>query len=119
MLRIANPHGDGEPESGADPCVSGRKQEVRFRGRSGEIYAWVDRRGAAAITRAGTERERAIARYLSKMTGLSRAQMARLIGEYGRSGRLKPAPTGGTQFPRHYTPTDVALLVKVDKPMAS
>ena len=41
--------------------------------------------------------------------------MGRLIGEYGTTGRLQPTQYRRHTFPRHYTPTDVALLVKVDQ----
>lgn len=92
-------------------------QEVRFQGEGrGEIYAWVDRTlRQQDYPRRNRIEKGLLRRYLSKMTGLSRAQMARLIGEYGRSGRLQPTQYRRHTFPRHYTPTDVALLVKVDQ----
>ncbi len=53
--------------------------------------------------------------YLEKVSGLSRAQVARLIRQYRDTGRLRDQrgrPTNA--FPRRYTPQDVGLLVEVD-----
>ncbi len=76
-------------------------QEVRFQGEGrGEIYAWVDRTlRQQDYPRRSRIDKGLLRRYPSKMTGLSRAQMGRPIGEYGTTGRLQP-----TQYRRHTFP---------------
>jgi hypothetical protein len=49
------------------------------------------------------------------MTGLSRSQIARLIGQFGARGTVKLRPSRRRKFPRRYTTADVALLAKVDQ----
>jgi hypothetical protein len=53
--------------------------------------------------------------YLMKMTGLSRAQITRLISQYRQGGDLQPACYRRHRFARKYTPADVALLAAVDE----
>jgi transposase InsO family protein len=53
--------------------------------------------------------------YLLKVTGLSRAQVARCIMQFTGSGQIKDrrhAPT--VPFVRHYTPEDIRLLAEMD-----
>ncbi|MHB8248248.1 MAG: transposase family protein [Acidithiobacillus sp.] len=53
--------------------------------------------------------------YLCKVTGLSRAQMTRLIAQFHHDGRIRDRRGTPTRpFPRRYTREDVALLAKVD-----
>jgi transposase InsO family protein len=92
-------------------------QEVRFQGEGrDEIYRWVDRtlRQQDYPRRNRTDKG-VLRRYFSKMTGLSRAQMTRLIGQHSKTGHLPPTQYRRHKFPRRYTPADVALLVKVDQ----
>src|SRR4051812_11689182 len=49
------------------------------------------------------------------MTGLSRAQVTRLISEHRQTGRVKLAPYQRTKFATRYTSADVRLLAYVDK----
>src|ERR1700748_3621549 len=49
------------------------------------------------------------------MTGLSRAQVTRLITEYSATGRVKLAVYQRTKFTTRYTAGDVNLLAYVDK----
>ena len=93
------------------------KREVRFQGEGrGEIYSWVGRllrqQDYARLKRAD---KGVLRRYLEKMTGLSRAQTTRLIGQFGRSGTVKLTQQRPAQISRRYTVADVALLVKVDQ----
>ena len=53
--------------------------------------------------------------YLVKMTGLSRAQITRLIQQYRQGGELQPARYRRHRFARKYTPADVELLAAVDE----
>src|ERR1039458_10256721 len=52
--------------------------------------------------------------YLAKMTGLSRAQVTRLIARYRKSGSLQSAPYRRHRFPQRYTRADIELLATVD-----
>lgn len=55
-----------------------------------------------------------IRRFLSKVTGLSRAQMTRLIGRWRKTRRVERKPTQRPRFPWRYSREDVALLAAVD-----
>jgi len=56
-----------------------------------------------------------IRRYIEKVSGYSRAQVSRLIGQYNQKGRLRKADYDRHQFPRRYTRTDIALLARTDE----
>lgn len=53
-------------------------------------------------------------RYMIKMTGLSKAQITRLITEYKKRGTLKPREYQRCSFEKIYTKADIELLVSVD-----
>lgn len=91
--------------------------EVRFAGqRREEIYSWVERtlvrHQYAGLDRPG---KGLIRRYLARMTGLSRAQVTRLIAAHRNTGRVKAAVYQRTKFVQRYTAADVELLAYVDK----
>lgn len=52
--------------------------------------------------------------YMMKMSGLSKAQMTRLVAEYKKNGTLKPKEYKRCSFEKIYTKADVELLVSVD-----
>lgn len=52
--------------------------------------------------------------YVKKMTGLSLAQVTRLIGQYAKTQLVTPTVYRRHRLPRRYTLADVALLVAVD-----
>ncbi|HEV3036994.1 MAG TPA: hypothetical protein VHA33_04325 [Candidatus Angelobacter sp.] len=52
---------------------------------------------------------------MAKMTGLSRAQVTRLIGQYGRCGKVKVRPYRRPRFAQRYTGGDIELLARVDQ----
>ena len=56
-------------------------------------------------------------RYLTKATGLSRAQVARLIRQHADTGRIEDRRGGAPSrpFERRYTVADVRLLAEVDE----
>jgi hypothetical protein len=54
-------------------------------------------------------------RYLEKMTGLSRAQITRLITLYSRGEEVQPRTYRRHRFPRQYSGGDLALLAAVDQ----
>src|SRR5450631_4589615 len=91
--------------------------EVRFAGqRREEVYGWVEatlvRHQYASLNKPG---KGLVRRYLSRMTGLSRAQVTRLIALQRRTGRVKAAPYQRTKFATRYTAADVQLLAYVDR----
>src|SRR5271157_960811 len=55
-----------------------------------------------------------VRRYLAKLTGLSRAQLGRLIGRWKACRELRPKAVERPVFARRYTVADVALLAAVD-----
>ena len=90
---------------------------VEFAGQGrAEVYGWVEgtlvRHEYAGLGKADKGMLR---RYLEKMTGLSRAQVTRLITIYTATGHVKAAEYERHQFVRRYTPADVELLAYVDK----
>jgi hypothetical protein len=84
--------------------------------RRSEIYAWVQ--GALVAqeyARQAKKQRGAIRAYLSKMTGLSVPQMARLIGKYLETGVVELKPYRRHEFARKYTAKDMALQAEVDR----
>src|SRR5574341_1259355 len=55
-----------------------------------------------------------VRRFLAKVSGLSRAQVTRLIGRWMRSRRIEVRPGRRPSFPRRYAAADVVLLAAVD-----
>jgi transposase InsO family protein len=91
--------------------------DVRFAGQGREeVYGWVEqtlvRQQYASLNRTG---KGLVRRYIARMTGLSRAQVTRLITAYGKTGRVKAAAYQRTRFATRYTTGDVDLLAYVDK----
>jgi hypothetical protein len=91
--------------------------EVRFAGqRRAEVYAWVERRLVRhAYAGLGRADKGVVRKYIARMTGLSRAQVTRLIAGYRKTGEVKAAAYQRTKFARRYTAGDVELLAYVDK----
>ena len=60
-----------------------------------------------------------VRRYLAKVTGLSRAQLTRLIGQHRETGRIEDRRGGAPAHPfeRRYTRADIRLLAAVDAAM--
>ncbi len=58
----------------------------------------------------------AVKAYLGKMTGLSRAQLTRLIAQHRSTGRIRDRRGAGPSrpFTRRYTAADIRLLAEVD-----
>ena len=90
---------------------------VRFAGqRREEIYAWVEKTLVRHEYAGLRKPDKGVLRlYLAQMTGLSRAQVTRLIGGYQQTGRVIAAPYQRGRFPSIYTAADVALLAYVDR----
>jgi len=56
-----------------------------------------------------------IRNYLIRVTGYSRAQVCRLIGEYRQSGEVQTKPYLRNRFPTRYTRADIELLARTDE----
>ncbi len=54
-------------------------------------------------------------RYIGKMTGLSRAQVTRLIGRYQEGGAVRERNYRRNRFSNRYTAADIELLAAVDE----
>jgi transposase InsO family protein len=81
-----------------------------------EVYAWAEktlvRHQYLSLEKAG---KGLLRQYLAQMTGLSRAQVTRLITCYSATGQVKAAVYQRTKFATRYTAADVDLLAYVDK----
>ncbi len=92
-------------------------RDLQFEGKERQqIYEWV----TSILRRHRYEQQgRAVKgllrRYLIKMTGMSRAQMTRLIAQYGEKGQVKIDAYRRHRFAAKYTRADVALLASVDE----
>jgi transposase InsO family protein len=91
-------------------------EEVGFQGRNREgVYDFVDqtlrRQRYQELKRSGRGLVR---RYVSKMTGLSRAQTTRLLTMYLKGEEVKPKPYRRHSFQQRYTREDIELLAAVD-----
>jgi transposase InsO family protein len=92
-------------------------QGVDFKSRHRvEVYEWVNHTLQQIryqdLKRSGRGLVR---RYVSKMTGLSRAQSTRLLSSYLRGEEVKPKSYRRHRFPKRYTGEDVELLVALDE----
>jgi transposase len=90
---------------------------IRFasQGRA-ETYAWAQQLLVAQEYACQGKKERgAIRAYLSKMTGLSMAQTARLIQMYRETGVVELKPSQRHEFSHKYTDADIALLAELDR----
>ena len=57
-----------------------------------------------------------VRRFVAKVTGWSRAQTTRLIGQYRKTGRIEDRRRGAMRpFERRYTAADIRLLAEVDE----
>jgi hypothetical protein len=79
------------------------------------IYGFLQRvLVAQQYRRLSKGRKGIVRRFLAKVTGLSRAQMTRLLGQWMRDRRIQVQPCRRRRFPRRYNSQDVALLAAVD-----
>src|ERR1700683_2897276 len=93
----------------------------RFAGQKrDEVYAWTERPLGREQDFGLSKREKGLLRrYVSQMTGLSRAQVTRLIAGYSDTGHVRAAPYQRRKFAARYTKADVELLAYVDKSHAN
>ncbi|MGC9948946.1 MAG: hypothetical protein ABSF64_21470 [Bryobacteraceae bacterium] len=88
--------------------------EFRFEANNREeVYGWVTRTLVEQeYGRQKREAKGLLRRYVAKMTGLSRAQMTRLVGQYLEKGMVKERSYRRNRFAKT---CDVELLAAVDK----
>jgi len=89
---------------------------IRFEGESRQpVYHWIEQvLRQQQYAQQGRAARGLLRRYLGKMTGLSRAQVTRLIARYRANGELQPIGYRRHRFPQRYTRADVELLATVD-----
>ena len=92
-------------------------QDLRFEGKSREpIYAWVEQvLCQQQYLQQGKAARGLLRRYIEKMTGLSRAQVTRLIARFMASGQVRATVYRRYRFPQRYTRADIELLAAVDE----
>ena len=92
-------------------------EEVEFEGKHRkEVYDWLRRTLVGQQYHVLGKAERGLVRsFIVKMTGLSRAQMTRLIGQYLETGNIAEKVYRRRRFPSVYTRADIVLLAGVDE----
>jgi transposase len=92
-------------------------ETIRFEGETqAQIYHWIEQvLGRQEYHRQSRSGRGLLRNYVAKMTGLSRAQVTRLIARYRKTGSLQPAPYRRHRFPQRYTRADIELLARVDE----
>jgi hypothetical protein len=79
-------------------------------------YAWIERTLFRFHYRRLSRPERGLlVRYLMKVSGYSRQQITRLIGQYREHGRIRRRQRTVNGFARRYTPEDIRLLAETDR----
>jgi len=80
------------------------------------LYAWVQSTLARfAYITLGKAHKGVVRRYLRKVSGYSRAQVARLIRTFQRTGQVRRRACARHRFPRHYLAADIRALAKTDE----
>jgi transposase InsO family protein len=92
-------------------------EEIRFEGENREqVYGWVEQvLRQQHYQQQGRKARGLLRRYLQKMTGLSRAQVTRLIARYRANGEVQLVRYRRHRFPQRYTRADIELLAMVDE----
>ena len=91
-----------------------RDVEFRLEGRAA-AHSFMEVVLRAQRYRSLSKSQRGIVRcFLAKVTGLSRAQLTRLLGRWRRTRRVTGPPTYRPCFRARYTAADVSLLAAVD-----
>jgi transposase InsO family protein len=91
--------------------------EFRFEANNREeVYGWVTRTLVEQeYGRQKREAKGLLRRYVAKMTGLSRAQVTRLVGQYLEKGMVQERSYRRNRFANQYQTCDVELLAAVDE----
>src|SRR5579875_913395 len=81
-----------------------------------EVYEWVERtlveHEYGSLDKPG---KGLLRQYLMRMTGMSRAQVTRLIAQQQRTGRVRATVYERRKFTSRYTTADITLLAYVDR----
>jgi transposase InsO family protein len=90
---------------------------IRFEGKTQEqIYSWIEK---LLVHHQYHQQGRAVRgllrQYVEKITGMSRAQVTRLIARFGKTGQVRPTVYQRHRFAQRYTAQDVELLAQVDE----
>jgi hypothetical protein len=90
---------------------------IEFSGQNRtEVYAWVEKMLVAQEYQQQREKQRGLIRaYLSKVAGLSLAQITRLIRAHAQTGKVEAKIYRRRRFAAKYTPADIVLLAQVDR----
>ena len=96
---------DGKPSLEQMRAFLEGSGEVLFEGKNREeVYSWVSQmlcqQEYARLLRSS---KGLVRRYMEKMTGLSRAQITRLVTQYREGGEVKAKRYRRHRFPRRYT----------------
>jgi transposase InsO family protein len=92
-------------------------EEIQFEGkRRQEVYDWITRLlHQQGYRLQGKVVRGLLRRYVMKMTGLSRAQVTRLIARYLEHSEVKESSRRQHRFPSRFTQADLELLARVDE----
>jgi len=92
-------------------------EDIRFESKNREqVYGWLERvLVGQEYAQQGKAARGLVRRYIEKMTGLSRAQVTRLIARYTATGRVQPTVYRRRRFVERYTRADIELLASVDE----
>jgi transposase InsO family protein len=92
-------------------------EEIQFEAQDRQqLYGWVERvLVGQEYAQQGKAARGLLRRYIEKMTGLSRAQVTRLIARYTASGQVRVTVYRRRRFPPLYTRADIELLASVDE----
>jgi len=84
-------------------------EEIRFESKNREqVYDWLERvLVGQEYAKQGKSARGLVRRYIEKMTGLSRAQVTRLIARYSATGRVQPTVYRRRRFPERFTRADI------------
>lgn len=81
-----------------------------------EVYGWLTRTICEQEYWKQSRQVKGLLRqYLARMTGLSRAQVTRLISRYQSTGAVEVKRSHRNRFPQRYTAADTELLAEVDE----
>ena len=92
-------------------------EEIRFEAKDRQqLYGWVEQVLAGRqYGQLGKAARGLVRRYIEKMTGLSRAQVTRLIALYTVGGQVQVTVYRRRRFAELYTRADIELLASVDE----
>src|ERR1700687_2081431 len=87
-------------------------EEIQFEANHRkEVYEWITRALCEKeYWKQGRRVKGMLRRDIGKMTGLSRAQVTRLIGRYQEGGAVRELSYRRNRFSNRYTPEDIELL---------